>query len=185
MGETDSGKYSILKWNDSASNKDIGFRDAKFAWHRDSTISSQDAAETLLQNFVLDIGNLMFPHEKLSIIVGPVGSGKTSLILALLGEMQCIEGQVFLPSKPMRDIGPDPNVLMDGAVAYCSQIPWLLSDTLRDNILFGAEYDPQRFDEVIRACALDEDFETMNHKDLTEIGQRGIVLSGGQRARVR
>lgn len=72
-----------------------------------------------------------------------------------------------------------------GSVAYLSQASWIQSGTIRDNILFGKAMDKVKYEEAIRACALDKDIETFDHGDLTEIGQRGLNLSGGQKQRVQ
>lgn len=109
-------------------------------------------------------------------VVGPVGSGKSSLLSAILGEMEPIQGSKVYVPRPS-DSGP-------GFVSYCTQTPWVVNDTLRGNILFGREFDQQRYDEVVNACALLDDMSVLPAGDLTEIGERGINLSGGQKARV-
>lgn len=157
----------------------VGFEDAEFIWQRQQTAIEEGHAS---EDFVLTIGTLLFPLEKLSIITGPVGSGKSSLLLALLGEMSLTKGDVHLPCPPMRSIGP-PGKLTN-TVAYCAQTPWLLSATLKENILFGLEFDEQRYGEVIQACALEPDIASLDLGDLTEVGEKGTVLSGGQKARI-
>jgi ABC-type transport system involved in cytochrome bd biosynthesis fused ATPase/permease subunit len=92
-----------------------------------------------------------------------VGSGKTSLILSLLGEMKRTKGHYFLPLN---------------GVAYVAQNAFLLNATIRDNILFGEEFDEKRYQTVIEACALVRDLEILPGKDGTEIGEKGVNLSG-------
>jgi ABC-type multidrug transport system fused ATPase/permease subunit len=101
-------------------------------------------------------------------IVGDVGSGKSSLLAALLGQMIQVEGE----SKVM------------GTIGYVPQEAWLLNMSLRDNIIFGSAYDEKRYNEVIKVCALKRDLQLMANGDQTEIGERGINLSGGQRQRI-
>ena len=101
-------------------------------------------------------------------VVGVVGGGKSSLLSSLLGHMQRRSGVA----------------LLRGRVAYCAQAPWIFAGTLRDNVLFGRDYDEARFRRVVRACALAPDFAILPAGDMTEIGERGINLSGGQKARV-
>eukprot|EP00038_Savillea_parva_P030625 m.79033 g.79033 ORF g.79033 m.79033 type:complete len:1540 (+) comp9265_c0_seq4:864-5483(+) len=101
-------------------------------------------------------------------VVGPVGSGKTSLMLSLLGEMEKMAG----------------NVRVRGTVAYVPQQAWIQNATLRDNILFGQAFDPVKYENVISACALASDLAQLPAGDLTEIGEKGINLSGGQKQRV-
>ncbi|EJD45444.1 ATP-dependent bile acid permease [Auricularia subglabra TFB-10046 SS5] len=101
-------------------------------------------------------------------LVGRVGSGKSSLLQALAGEMRKTAGDVVL----------------GGTLAYAQQAPWIVNATLRDNIIFGEPVDEARYQKVLRACSLLPDLETLARGDRTEIGEKGINLSGGQKARV-
>ncbi|KAJ2518877.1 hypothetical protein H4217_003055, partial [Coemansia sp. RSA 1939] len=101
-------------------------------------------------------------------VVGRVGSGKSSLAAALLGDMKCERGQVVI----------------HGRIAYAPQQPWIMNATLRDNILFGLKYNEAFYNRVIEACALRPDLDILSGGDMTEIGEKGINLSGGQKARV-
>ncbi|XP_006832064.1 PREDICTED: multidrug resistance-associated protein 4 [Chrysochloris asiatica] len=107
------------------------------------------------------------PRELLA-VVGPVGAGKSSLLSAVLGELPPTQGLV--------------NV--HGRIAYVSQQPWVFSGTVRSNILFGKKYEKERYEKVIKACALKKDLQLLEDGDLTVIGDRGATLSGGQKARV-
>ncbi|KAJ9596446.1 hypothetical protein L9F63_012530, partial [Diploptera punctata] len=118
----------------------------------------------------LTISNMYIPSGKLTVIVGRVGSGKTSLLSALLGEMHTMNGSIKWASG--------------SKIAYAAQKPWLLNATLRDNILFGEPFRPRRYRRVISACSLQPDIDILPGKDLTEIGEKGINLSGGQKQRV-
>ncbi|KAK4395155.1 ABC transporter C family member 8 [Sesamum angolense] len=108
------------------------------------------------------------PGQKIA-VCGPVGSGKSSLLYAILGEVPKISGTV--------------SVL--GSVAYVSQASWIQSGTVRDNILFGKPMEKNKYEEAIRVCALDKDIESFDYGDLTEIGQRGLNMSGGQKQRIQ
>uniref|UniRef100_A0A8C7K7A4 Canalicular multispecific organic anion transporter 2-like n=1 Tax=Oncorhynchus kisutch TaxID=8019 RepID=A0A8C7K7A4_ONCKI len=112
--------------------------------------------------------NLMVPQSSLLAVVGHVGCGKSSLVSALLGEMEKLEGQISIR----------------GSVAYVPQQAWIQNATLRDNILFGKAYNEQKYRSCLEACALTPDLEVLPGGDLTEIGEKGINLSGGQRQRV-
>jgi ATP-binding cassette subfamily C (CFTR/MRP) protein 1 len=116
-----------------------------------------------LNNISLKIGK-----NKLIAIVGQVGSGKSSLLSALLGDMIKTEGKV--------------NV--NGSIAYVPQQAWILNSTLRENVLFMKPMDRNRFDKAIECCALLPDLEILPGGELTEIGEKGINLSGGQKQRV-
>ncbi|XP_066953710.1 ATP-binding cassette sub-family C member 9-like [Macrobrachium rosenbergii] len=118
----------------------------------------------------LDNVNVSIPAGGLTVVIGSVGSGKTSLLQALLGEMVTLKGQLRWTGEM--------------SVAYVSQHPWLLNATLRDNILFGRRLLAKRYQRVLQACALKPDIEILPAGDQTEIGERGINLSGGQRQRI-
>ena len=111
-----------------------------------------------------------FTAEKgsLTVITGPVGSGKSTLLSAIAGEV------------------PDQNgaITFKGTVVYVPQIAWIFSGTIRENILFGEQYEEDKYNRVIEACALTQDIEKFPDCDQTIVGERGVVLSGGQRARV-
>ncbi|XP_042110926.1 ATP-binding cassette sub-family C member 4-like isoform X4 [Ovis aries] len=107
------------------------------------------------------------PGELLA-VVGPVGAGKSSLLRAVLGELPPSQGQVSV----------------HGRIAYVPQQPWVFSGTVRSNILFGKKYEEDRYEEVIKACALGEDLQLLEDGDQTVIGDGGTPLSEGQKARV-
>eukprot|EP00581_Thalassiosira_minuscula_P006624 CAMPEP_0183704094 /NCGR_PEP_ID=MMETSP0737-20130205/1557_1 /TAXON_ID=385413 /ORGANISM="Thalassiosira miniscula, Strain CCMP1093" /LENGTH=1530 /DNA_ID=CAMNT_0025930911 /DNA_START=209 /DNA_END=4801 /DNA_ORIENTATION=- len=111
-------------------------------------------------------------------VVGTVGSGKSSFLAAILGEMESInDTKVYMPPKKGE-------LLHENNVSFCSQSPWVVNDTLRGNILFGRPFDKSRYEQVVRSCALTDDLAVLPAGDMTEIGERGINLSGGQKARV-
>uniref|UniRef100_A0A2K6SMC4 ATP-binding cassette sub-family C member 8 n=1 Tax=Saimiri boliviensis boliviensis TaxID=39432 RepID=A0A2K6SMC4_SAIBB len=123
------------------------------------------------------------PAGQLTMIVGQVGCGKSSLLLAALGEMQKVSGAVFWSSSlPDSETGEDPR--KRGPVAYASQKPWLLNATVEENIIFEGPFNKQRYKMVIEACSLQPDIDILPHGDQTQIGERGINLSGGQRQRI-
>uniref|UniRef100_A0A672QR59 ATP-binding cassette sub-family C member 8-like n=1 Tax=Sinocyclocheilus grahami TaxID=75366 RepID=A0A672QR59_SINGR len=126
--------------------------------------------------------NIKIPFGQLTMIVGQVGCGKSSLLLAALGEMQKISGTVIWNRLPTLD--DEGNERKRGAVAYASQKPWLLNTTLAENITFEMPLIKQRYRAVIEACSLQPDIEILPQGDQTEIGERGIILSGGQRQRI-
>ncbi|KAJ1725528.1 Transporter of the ATP-binding cassette (ABC) [Coemansia erecta] len=154
---------------------------------RPSTSGSNDDHSS---GFELQGLTVSFPVGKLSIIAGPTGCGKTSLLMALLGEMRLIAGQVMIPGALFRSHTDMPGEDTPDAfaskesVAYVAQQAWLLNDTIRGNIIFGLPYDEQRYCEVVRMCALTRDFEILEAGDMTEVGERGVALSGGQKQRI-
>ncbi|PWN50944.1 P-loop containing nucleoside triphosphate hydrolase protein [Violaceomyces palustris] len=121
------------------------------------------------------------PAGNITLVCGPTGSGKSSLLAALLGEMDVISGKVTLPKDPSRfDVASG----LNGGVAYCAQQAWLESFSIKDNILFGHPYEEDRYKAVLDACCLIPDLKILPDGDLTEIGEKGVSLSGGQKARV-
>jgi ATP-binding cassette subfamily C (CFTR/MRP) protein 1 len=107
-------------------------------------------------------------RNKLLAIVGHVGSGKSSLLSALLGDMEKIKGDINVSGK----------------VAYVPQQAWILNQTLRQNILFTSHYNEDYYNKVLESCALEPDLKILSAGDMTEIGEKGINLSGGQKQRV-
>uniref|UniRef100_A0A8C9X4M1 ATP-binding cassette, sub-family C (CFTR/MRP), member 8 n=1 Tax=Sander lucioperca TaxID=283035 RepID=A0A8C9X4M1_SANLU len=122
---------------------------------------------------------------KLTMIVGQVGCGKSSLLLAALGEMQRVSGTVTWNRSVSSSLkSPSPKRKKRGAVAYASQKPWLLNATLVENITFEMPMIKPRYNAVIEACSLQPDIDILPQGDQTEIGERGIILSGGQKQRI-
>lgn len=176
LNEEETTKYEQLEHEEgiSASAPLIGFEKATFAWNSKSA-----------KDFKLRDIDVAFKPGKLNVIVGPTGSGKTSLLLALLGEMEHVSGKVFLPGIiPRDDLVVDPRTGLTESIAYCSQGAWLLNDSIRNNITFASPFNQERYDKVVEACSLTRDFEILAAGDQTEIGEKGIALSGGQKQRV-
>ncbi|KAJ6470738.1 hypothetical protein C8R47DRAFT_1298099 [Mycena vitilis] len=149
---------------------EIGFRDATFTWSNDSDGSATPSRH----KFALRVdGELFFQKGRFNLVLGPTGAGKTSLLMALLGEMH------FTPVLPSSWF----NLPRAGGVAYAAQESWVLNETIRDNILFGSEYDEERYKKVIYQCALERDLELFEAGDQSEVGEKGLTLSGGQKAR--
>ncbi|KAF8909428.1 multidrug resistance-associated ABC transporter [Gymnopilus junonius] len=131
--------------------------DADFSW-------SKTVVEPTLEGI-----NLSVKKGELFGILGRVGAGKvTSLLSAIVGEMNRTEGEAVIY----------------GSIAYAPQNPWILSATVRENIIFFHEYDETFYNLVIEGCALMQDIALLPQGDLTEVGEKGITLSGGQRARI-
>uniref|UniRef100_A0A674JF60 ATP binding cassette subfamily C member 9 n=1 Tax=Terrapene triunguis TaxID=2587831 RepID=A0A674JF60_9SAUR len=133
--------------------------------------------------------NIRIPTGQMTMIVGQVGCGKSSLLLAILGEMQTLEGKVHWNKS--RDSNRGSSTLPKReqcrnrySVAYAAQKPWLLNATVEENIIFGSPFNKQRYKAVTDACSLQPDIDLLPFGDQTEIGERGINLSGGQRQRI-
>eukprot|EP00960_Hanusia_phi_P063575 765515-Hanusia_phi.AAC.2 len=182
--------YFSRKEEDQLAESPIVIQDGRFSWSNTPTAKQEDKKASnflskLLQifkgvpkmrkgdelttyNCVLRDIDLEVKKGELCMVAGKVGCGKTSLLCAILGEMKKESGSVSL----------------SGRIAYAAQQPWIKNATVRDNILFGSEYDEEKYGAVIEVCALLQDFEVLPAGDQTEIGEKGINLSGGQKARI-
>jgi ABC-type multidrug transport system fused ATPase/permease subunit len=134
----------------------VRIRDATFTWNKNEE-----------RRALHDI-NFSAHKGELCCIVGRVGAGKSSLLQAVLGDLWKIKGEVVLR----------------GDTAYVPQSAWVMNASVRDNIVFGHRWDPQFYDKTVKACALLDDFASLPDGDQTEVGERGISLSGGQKARL-
>jgi ATP-binding cassette, subfamily C (CFTR/MRP), member 1 len=155
----DELQEDAVRFEDAALNngdESVTIRDATFTWDK-----NQDK---------IALKNIRFVANKaeLTSIVGRVGAGKSSLLQAILGELWKINGEVVVCGK----------------VAYVAQQPWIMNASVKENIVFGHRWDPQFYNQTVQACALAEDFKQLPDGDATEVGERGISLSGGQKARV-
>ena len=121
------------------------------------------------QNVLSDI-NLSIKKGEFICIIGEVGSGKSSLLQSILNSM--------LPTSP------ESKIFINGSISYVSQIPWIQNATIKENIIFYQEFDSERYNKIIEICELKPDLEILSGGDLTEIGEKGINLSGGQKARI-
>ncbi|XP_037815936.1 probable multidrug resistance-associated protein lethal(2)03659 [Lucilia sericata] len=153
---SEDGKMSILPRTENKSEAGIVFRNFKAKWD----VKSAD--------FSLNDINLNIKPKTLVAVVGPVGSGKSSLIQAILGELPPVSGTMQI----------------NGIHSYASQEPWLFTGTVRQNILFGLPMDKKRYNMTVKKCALERDFELLPYGDRTIVGERGASLSGGQKARI-
>ncbi|CAG9854513.1 unnamed protein product [Phyllotreta striolata] len=128
-----------------------------------TAVYDESSSEPALKNINIRMGS-----DFLLGVMGPVGSGKSSLLQTLLGETSIIQG----------------GLTINGTISYASQEPWIFSATIRQNILFGSPFDQKRYDRVIRVCELQKDINQFADRDFTVIGENGANLSGGQKARV-
>uniref|UniRef100_A0A914YYI3 Uncharacterized protein n=1 Tax=Panagrolaimus superbus TaxID=310955 RepID=A0A914YYI3_9BILA len=141
---------------DSRDDDIIEMKDASMAWDREIGVPS-------LHNI-----NINVPKGQLIAIVGKVGAGKSSTLMSLLGEMERLRGHIGV----------------HGTVAYVPQQPWMQNQTVRHNITFGKCFDEYFYSRVMDACALYQDMSILPMGDITEIGEKGINLSGGQKSRI-
>lgn len=135
----------------------VSIQDGTFSWDRHDE-----------DKYVLKDVTFSASKGELSCIVGRVGSGKSSFLQCILGDLYKVKG----------------TVTVHGNVAYVAQQPWIMNATVKENIIFGYRYDSNFYEKTIKACALLDDFNVLPDGDETVVGERGISLSGGQKARV-
>lgn len=153
-GLTKSSIQKFVHIDANALNKCVIFKNVTAIW-----ANSQCGIEDV---------DIVIKESQFCAIIGPVGSGKSSILLTILNELEIDKGELTV----------------NGVVSYLAQEPWLFEGTVRQNILFTEEYDETRYRDVIRVCALERDLELLPYADLTIVGENGISLSGGQKARV-
>ena len=142
------------------STSEISIKDAHFTW-------SNELSTDIDRAFTLTVsGTLTFKPGGLNVIHGPTACGKTSLLMALLGEMHCMPGSDDTHVRLPREAG----------IAYSAQEPWILSDTVQNNVTFGEPFDRIKFARVIRAVAFDEDLKELPDAEHTIVGERGVTL---------
>ncbi|XP_032339515.1 cystic fibrosis transmembrane conductance regulator isoform X4 [Camelus ferus] len=123
---------------------------------------------SLLGTPVLKDINFKIERGQLLAVAGSTGAGKTSLLMMIMGELEPSEGKIK----------------HSGRISFCSQFSWIMPGTIKENIIFGVSYDEYRYRSVIKACQLEEDISKFAEKDNIVLGEGGITLSGGQRARI-
>ncbi|KAF8907014.1 P-loop containing nucleoside triphosphate hydrolase protein [Gymnopilus junonius] len=166
-------KHASFTWEVSASTSDETFK-AKRKENKKKSQESPSEKKLLpdtvseIAVFRLDDVNMVVPRGQLCAIVGHVGSGKSSLLQGLIGEMRKTQG----------------TVTFGGSLSYCPQSAWIQNGTVRENICFGKPFDSERYWKAIHDSCLEADLALLDHGDLTEIGEKGISLSGGQKQRL-
>lgn len=155
----------------------ISIKDGFFEWEdftcnslsSGSLSSSSPNSSTKVKFSTLHDITLEIPHGSLTVIIGSIGSGKSSLLSAINGDMKSQHNHC--------------SISISGSKILCGE-PWIQNTTVRENVLFGSSYDKKLYQDVLEACCLLDDLKLLTHGDLTEIGERGVTLSGGQKARI-
>ncbi|XP_023219034.1 multidrug resistance-associated protein 4-like, partial [Centruroides sculpturatus] len=155
LQEKDSNAVKIVDEGENLTEYGIWINNVTAAWNKESEPSLNQIS------FAMKTG------ERL-IVVGPVGSGKTSLLMTMLGEIPITFGEVSVKGK----------------IAYASQEPWVFNATIKENILFGEKYQEDKYRKILHITALEKDISLFPKGDLTVVGERGVIMSGGQKARI-
>lgn len=166
----------------------ISFQNATVRWPRvedaDKNPPPVDETRSILRNVSLE-----FPQRQMSVITGKTGSGKSLLLAAILGEVKLVSGSIEVPAAPPASVleaehVSDSEWILPTLTSFVSQTPWIESGSLQENITFGLPLNDARYRKVLQACALEKDIELLVDGDQTEVGPKGVTLSGGQRWRV-
>ncbi|KAK4096246.1 P-loop containing nucleoside triphosphate hydrolase protein [Parathielavia hyrcaniae] len=165
-------------------NSTISLRDATLAWPASGGEGKPRQDRSLLSNV-----SLTFPPKGLTLIAGRTGCGKTLLLTSILGDCNIVSGAVNISSPPTArerhdEFATPGKWVIDTALAYVSQNPWIENATVRDNITLGLPYWDSRYREVLFATSLEKDLDMLPDGDLTDIGANGVNLSGGQKWRI-
>lgn len=120
-------------------------------------------------SIVKDVTTSIRSDTRLTIVVGPVGCGKSTFLKGLLGETAKARGRLFISSSQ---------------IAYCDQTPWIINGSIRENVVAASQFDESWYQSVVQACALDIDLQRMPSGDSTVVGSKGVKLSGGQKQRL-
>ncbi|KAG0267214.1 hypothetical protein DFQ27_008995 [Actinomortierella ambigua] len=154
------------------------------------TVDDGDMVNNYQRKNILNNITMTLRRDELLAIVGPVGCGKSSFCMALLEEMPVAGGSMrvgktaLTERSAMAENNNNNNNNTRPRLSYSAQSPWIFAGSIRNNILFGSEYNKSRYDRVIQVCELTRDFSLFPQGDATIIGEKGVTLSGGQRARV-
>ncbi|KGU01807.1 hypothetical protein MEY_06161 [Candida albicans 19F] len=171
---------SMVRRLPPASGESVKIQNATFHWNRQSFTDAPDQTgepDETSKDRTHSLKDIDFSVAtgQLSCVVGKVGSGKTSLLYALLGQLITTQGKnAELP----------PLIEIRGTVAYCAQQPWIMNASVKENIVFGYKFDKDFYEETIEACQLLPDLAILPDGDETQVGEKGVSLSGGQKARL-
>lgn len=163
--------YEPLEDDQELENGEIEVKDACFNWEDPryyKLFENKDLPEEKLDSYILKNINLRIKKGEFIAIVGKVGSGKSSLLLALMNEMVKHRG----------------SVRKNGAVAFVSQETFLQNASIKENVIFGCKFNKEKFDKILKICQMETDLDILPGREETEIGERGINLSGGQKQRI-
>lgn len=176
LSESDESFVHRLPALDKSSAETVRVENCSFAWLRVKEAEDvTEETEFITQNaFTLRDISLTARNGELVSIVGRVGAGKSSLLSALVGQLDKLDDGHSAASK----------VTIAGSVAYCAQSPWIMNASVKENVTFGHRFDQGYYDLTIEACQLAQDLEILPDGDETQVGEKGISLSGGQKARL-
>lgn len=150
----------------------VQITDASFLWTTENEgVPLPESAEDEAAKYALKNINFIAKKGQLTCVVGRVGSGKTTLLKSIIGEIPKVKDGKL-------------SISVNGSIAYCAQNPWILNSSIRENILFGKRYNKEYYNRTVEACQLSSDFDVLPNGDATLVGEKGISLSGGQKARV-
>lgn len=168
----------LVKFVSGEDSEALRMKRISFVWNRpveNITEIREDMDFSPIRYALKDI-NIEVKKGDFICAVGKVGSGKSSLLSAIIGQLDAVDAH-----NPFTKAAP---IELGGTIAYCSQNPWIMNASVKDNILFGFRYDEDYYNKTIDACELLPDLNVLPDGDATQVGEKGITLSGGQKARL-
>ncbi|KAF3987485.1 hypothetical protein FT663_03888 [Candidozyma haemuli var. vulneris] len=171
--EVDESLVAIKPSEDPTS---LEIQNLSFLWSKPEKSEIREDMDFASFKYALRNINLKAQKYDLVCIVGRVGSGKSALLSSIIGQLSAIHS-----SSPQKRPSP---ISLHGSIAYCTQNPWIMNASVKENILFGHEFDPEYYQKTIEACQLLPDLKVLPDNDDTQVGEKGISLSGGQKARL-
>lgn len=167
----------LLQINKDLSDLALKLDNISFLWQKPRTIT-KISEDTDFSSFKYALHNMNLTANKgdFVCIVGKVGSGKSSLLSSILGQLDAVDA--------LRPSQRPPPISVNGSIAYCSQNPWIMNASFKENITFGHRLDEEFYQKTLEACQLLPDIKILPDGDSTQVGEKGISLSGGQKARL-
>ena len=159
-----------IKHTEVSGEKKIELESVIISWVEREKVKNKEDLVLIRSNKGFELSEITFKIENhgLMIVVGPSGSGKSTLLMALLGELFIEKGDIYI----------------NGSMSYAAQDPWLIPDTVKNNIIIGKEFNENRYKLVLELCDMFRDITILPNGDESIVGDRGITLSGGQKARI-
>lgn len=167
---------NLLSIQSNEEEQALELKNISFLWNKLDVEEITEDMDFSGYKYALKNINIVAKKGDFICVVGRVGSGKSSLLSSIIGQLEAVDAE-----KPHKRPFP---IQLGGTIAYCSQNPWIMNSTVRDNITFGFKYDEEYYNKTIEACQLLPDLKVLPDGDGTQVGEKGITLSGGQKARL-
>lgn len=167
---------TLLSIKSNEDDEALRLKEISFLWSKANVTEITEEMDFSGFNYALKNIDISAKKGELMCVVGRVGSGKSSLLSAIIGQLDAVDA-----GDPQKKPTP---IQLHGSIAYCSQNAWIMNASVKENILFGHKFDEEYYNRTIEACQLSADLKVLPDGDDTQVGEKGITLSGGQKARL-